>query len=316
MQHITLIVILFFCGITTPSCNKPTVEVLTSEPSYQISEGKALNKFNPPNTLRINDTLLVDKTEITNIGYKEFLNWCKMTMDEKSNSYKSLIPLNLGTFSFTGGYEEIAAIEIEKVKYMWSEEYNYYPVIDITLQQALKFTQWRSDRVFEMILKKNGILKPGLYFENEVFTIDAFLKSEVYRKHKDIITHYPQYYIPSKKDYLNLLSAISNKKDKQAPSPSQEEIDKHFVNKGLLILPSKLSNNEGIDNQLYLLNSNVSEITTEGLAFGGNYTSTNQVLDEHTFYNIKLPSQMVGFRNFCKWVPIEDILTKSESNQF
>jgi len=43
------------------------------------------NDINPPNTIKIEDNFYVDRTEIANIDWKEYLSWLKRIFGEQSS---------------------------------------------------------------------------------------------------------------------------------------------------------------------------------------------------------------------------------------
>lgn len=103
----------------------------------------------PPGTVRINDTLFADRTEIANVHWREYLFWVhKFAPDSEklmlpdSTLLEQLHVSSAG--SFAGGWT------LQDV-YFRHPMYNNSPVVGISYDQAMAFCNWRSDRVNEAI---------------------------------------------------------------------------------------------------------------------------------------------------------------------
>lgn len=97
-------------------------------------------KKNPAGTSNVpglTNTFL-DKTEITNIGWKEYVWNIKERYGSKSNEYVKSLP------------DEAVWEMAYKGKFGESSAYKDYPVVGVTYDQALKYCAWRSARVSEM----------------------------------------------------------------------------------------------------------------------------------------------------------------------
>ncbi len=260
----------------------------------------------PPNGVRINDTLFVDQTEISNISWKEYTYNQKESSDTIKLKFKEIYPDTKGYILLiddTGTLSEESLLK--KSTYHYDRLLDHYPVIGITLDQAKKFSAWRSMIVFEVMLVKAGIIKPRV----NKFDLKKFLASKAYKKHKDKITHYPQYFIPSIEDYEILKSKILNKEFKPGEINTIERSVNHQKFTGLPMRPTRDYEIEADSKTLYNIIGNVSELTDkENLTFGGNYLSTQSDALKMEIDTISCPSQLVGFRNFCKWIRIEDII--------
>jgi len=85
----------------------------------------------PPGTLKINDSLFMDKSPVTNIMYYEFL-----TELERTNP-KVLETMSIPTRLKIEGYSAKT--------YFFHPKYQYFPVLQITKYQAELYCKWRSD---------------------------------------------------------------------------------------------------------------------------------------------------------------------------
>ncbi len=86
--------------------------------------------------------LFLDKAELTNIGWMEYLYYLKTEEGENSSSYKEAIP---DTIIWKLSYD---------APFFKSKKYNEWPVIGITYQQAVKYCNWRSKVVSQKERRK------------------------------------------------------------------------------------------------------------------------------------------------------------------
>ena len=138
----------------------------------------------------------MDETEVTNIDYREYLYWLQRVFppsDEKYKYiYKSALPDTLVWRN------KLGANEVFVNNYLRHPAYNYYPVVGVNWIQATKFAEWRTDRVNEEILIREGIMndvngsKDKIVQGADNFNTDTYLDSpeevfkgkdtDVYRK--------------------------------------------------------------------------------------------------------------------------------------
>ena len=62
--------------------------------------------------------------------------------------------------------------------YLRHPAYRDYPVVGVSWQQASEFCKWRTDRVNEFILIREGILVSNPNQQNEPFTTDAYMAGQ------------------------------------------------------------------------------------------------------------------------------------------
>lgn len=97
----------------------------------------------------------MDETEITNLQYREYLFWLKRVFIDFPKVYNEALPDTL-SWRRRLGYNE------PFVKYYFRHPaYMNYPVVGVNWKQASKYAKWRSDRVNEMILIKEGYINPS-----------------------------------------------------------------------------------------------------------------------------------------------------------
>src|SRR5665213_1871422 len=96
----------------------------------------------PPGCVWLHDNVFMDKTEITNIDYLEFIYWTKRMQLEKLNS---ILPDTL-VWRDSLSYNEPYVFY-----YLRHPAYYNYPVVGVSYEQAVAFCEWRSDRVNEWL---------------------------------------------------------------------------------------------------------------------------------------------------------------------
>jgi sulfatase modifying factor 1 len=113
----------------------------------------------------------MDETEVSNIAYREYLYWLNRIFGEQyPELVRKAIPDTLVWLS------ELAYNEPYVRNYFRMPSYNEYPVVGITWLQANEFCRWRTDRVNEGLMVKEGILEldPNQYGA-EHFNTEAYL---------------------------------------------------------------------------------------------------------------------------------------------
>ena len=99
----------------------------------------------------------MDETEVTNSMYLEYLNWLKNvfppTEENYKNIYEGALPDTLVWRNRLGYSENMTN------NYLRHPSYSQYPVVGVNWIQANEFSKWRTDRVNEALLEKNGFLR-------------------------------------------------------------------------------------------------------------------------------------------------------------
>jgi len=113
----------------------------------------------------------MDETEIANVHYREYVYWMKRTFGaDFKEVYNNVLPDTLVW------REELAYNEPYVEYYFRHPSFNYYPVVGVNWLQATDFCKWRTDRVNEMILIREGILDFDPAQNNELnFTTKSYL---------------------------------------------------------------------------------------------------------------------------------------------
>jgi len=112
----------------------------------------------------------MDETEVSNLHYLEYLYWLKRVFVDYPEVYESQLP-------DTNCWRNRLAYNEPYVEYyLRHPAYKNYPVVGVNWLQATDFAAWRTDRVNEMIMIREGVLKPDRNQMNEEnFNTDAYL---------------------------------------------------------------------------------------------------------------------------------------------
>ena len=128
---------------------------------------------NLPRTVSVS-SFYMDQTEVANVHYREYLYWLRRAY---SSDYPNLI--EAATPDSTVWRSPLSYNEPMVKQYFRYAAYNYYPVVGVNWHQAQEFCKWRSDRVNELILIKNGILKKNVNQVNEdVYTSETYTNGQ------------------------------------------------------------------------------------------------------------------------------------------
>lgn len=129
---------------------------------------------NTPNQQHV-QSFYMDETEVTNGMYAEMLYWIKETFppedEEYRNIYNGAVPDTLVWRNRLGFNEQLVK------DYLRHPAYQNYPVVGVTWIQAVEYASWRTDRVNEKILNREGYTskdaltnqEPGSTFNTETY---------------------------------------------------------------------------------------------------------------------------------------------------
>ncbi len=121
----------------------------------------------------------MDETEVTNSMYLDYLVWLKKVFPPTEENYKNIYEgASPDTLVWRNrlGYNEPMTNN-----YLRHPSYANYPVVGVNWIQAVEFSKWRTERVNENILEKNGYLKKNaktndVNAENS-FSTESYLNS-------------------------------------------------------------------------------------------------------------------------------------------
>ncbi len=110
---------------------------------------------NTPNQQHV-QSFYMDETEVTNQNYLMYLDWIKRVYPPEDENfrkiYEGVVPDTL-VWRNRLGYNEVMT-----ENYLRHPGYGQYPVVGVSWIQAVEYANWRSDRVQELNLEKEGYL--------------------------------------------------------------------------------------------------------------------------------------------------------------
>jgi gliding motility-associated lipoprotein GldJ len=120
-------------------------------------EDDVMHDWNNTPTQQHVQSFYMDETEVTNLMYLEYLEWLKKVFPPTEENYKNIYEgASPDTLVWRNrlGYNETMTNN-----YLRHPSYADYPVVGVNWIQAVEFSKWRTDRVNEALLEKNGYLK-------------------------------------------------------------------------------------------------------------------------------------------------------------
>ena len=116
----------------------------------------------------------MDETEVRNIDYREYLYWVKRVFGaDYPEVWKKALPDTLvwrSRLAFNEPYVEY---------YLRHPAYNDYPVVGVSWLQANDYAAWRTDRVNELILIREGLFEHNpQQFNEDNFNTRAYLSGQ------------------------------------------------------------------------------------------------------------------------------------------
>lgn len=132
---------------------------------------------NSPNQQHVM-SFYMDETEVTNLMYMEYLDWVKELFPPTEENYRKIyegaLPDTL-VWRNRLGYNEVMTNN-----YLRHPAYANYPVVGVSWIQAVEFSNWRTDRVNELILEVEGITARNARYDiesSELFNTETYLNS-------------------------------------------------------------------------------------------------------------------------------------------
>ncbi len=122
----------------------------------------------------------MDETEVRNIDYNEYLYWLSYVYSSDYRFlYREALPDTL-VWRERLSYNE-PMVEL----YLRHPAYEQYPVVGVSWVQATKYCEWRTDRVNELILLREGIIDKYIAPQDQAkhFNTDAYL---IYAENLDL----------------------------------------------------------------------------------------------------------------------------------
>ena len=117
----------------------------------------------------------MDETEVTNQFWMDYLHWLKLVYGD---TYPELVNRALPD---TNIWREVTEYNEPQVDYyLRHPAYRDYPVVGVSWLQASEYCVWRTDRVNELILIREGLMayNPTGQADEEHFTTDSYLSGQ------------------------------------------------------------------------------------------------------------------------------------------
>lgn len=233
----------------------------------------------PPGTVKVRENFYVDVTEVKNADYLEFLFWMKRKHGFNSTEYKSALP-DTNFFVIFKAHQYL---------YLRDKAYRQYPVLGVSLEQAVAFCKWRTDMVNANLYAKDK----NLTFK-ALDTLDMKLVKKIY-----------EYRVPAKAEWEEIAAIGYDKKTK-------EKIEKEKIVNGNFFDPGRIKRTDVktytsqaasyLPNSIgvYDLFGNVTEIIAEkGISKGGSWKNDEKDCIVQKDFPYEKPDNFIGFRCVC-----------------
>ena len=120
----------------------------------RVEQETPQNGDNVPRRVTVS-SFYMDETEVKNFDWCEYLYWVGRTYTDFPMVYKKALPDTLCW------REKLAYNEPYVDYYLRHPSYRDYPVVGVNWLQATNFCAWRTDRVNEQIMIREGIIIPN-----------------------------------------------------------------------------------------------------------------------------------------------------------
>jgi gliding motility-associated lipoprotein GldJ len=132
---------------------------------------------NTPSTQHV-QSFYMDETEVTNVMYLEYLDYLKSVYPPENpkyaNIYKGALPDTLVWRNRLGFNETMTN------NYLRHPAYAEYPVVGVNWIQATQFAEWRTDRVNEAVLEREGFLAKDAKYQAVTGEVAGTFNTEAY----------------------------------------------------------------------------------------------------------------------------------------
>ena len=132
---------------------------------------------NTPNQQHVM-SFYMDETEVTNVMYLEYLDWLKRVFPPEEEQYRRIY--NGAVPDTLVWRNRLGFNEVMTNNYLRHPAYADYPVVGVSWLQAVEFSNWRSDRVNELILEEEGFTARNARYDvepGETFSTQTYLNA-------------------------------------------------------------------------------------------------------------------------------------------
>lgn len=304
----TTILLLFISTIAFSQKTKPIKSKL-------FFQGKEVMIDNPPNVRQLYDSIFIDETEMSNINWLEYLY--SIQKDSSVRFHQSQLPDTLAFVNISTKSNPAFTT------YLNHPAYRYYPVINVSYEQAQNYCKWRTDVV-------NGILKMNEQKNQKPYKLQVEYRLPTQKEWEYAalggldVEKYPngileKYKKLNKKDLDREIYEPANecedslltsyKKSSKILEYNANVKEDYFIPESNTIIDcddfyavSTSYTNHYSPNQfgLYDMIGNVSEMVLEkGIAKGGSYRNSYDLINIKKNYYYDSPKDWLGFRCVC-----------------
>ncbi|MBF1148257.1 MAG: SUMF1/EgtB/PvdO family nonheme iron enzyme, partial [Cloacibacterium normanense] len=114
---------------------------------------------NTPRRMQVS-AFFIGETEITNYEYREYVTWLKFVFPPSDPSFKNIYT---GALPDTLVWNNKLSRNDYAETYFRAPEYDYYPVVGVSWQQAARYCDWLTDRANEKELMNQGLIDKSYY---------------------------------------------------------------------------------------------------------------------------------------------------------
>lgn len=286
--------------ISTTCCTGTILLVAGTFLLFSGRKGPALEWTDPPGIVQIDKQLYMDCSEVSNFNWQEYLYWLDNVYGKSSVEYMAALP------DTSLWKNESEALQNLETHYLRHPAYRNYPVVGLTYSQMTAYCQWRSDRVLEYLLIRNGKIEPDAHPEPETFfTTERYLAGTYKHYLPDAgVRSIPHFYLPNRQEWVEaeayaqeVYSRLSARQRKKSP-----DVYYASVSKAELIQPVSPENKYQVHNGLYNLHRNVSEQLSDSTQAAGENWKQGRALEESETTSIQLQASVTkGFRCAFEW---------------
>jgi len=233
----------------------------------------------PPNTVWLQDSFFVDKTEIANLHWLEYLHYLKQGVS------KNLITQNF----YNDQVPDSSICQTERGNLVTHPAYRYQPVVGVSYAQARNFCKWRSAVVTELYNQENPAPE-GTHWQF-TFRLPTIEEWEKAAKGGLDVSLYPH---GLKKWYKIEAEAPVRMRPPDPLVNYRNHKSKTFTLKKITEYPPNALG-------LHQMIGNVAEMTaTEGVAKGGSWRHRKEACKIRRQQRYFLPDNWLGFRCVCE----------------
>lgn len=128
-------------------------------------------------------SFFIDETEVTNMMYLEYLDWLERVYKKADGAYKNVytaaLPDTMVWRSPLGYNEDMVN------NYLRHPAFRDYPVVGVSWQQAVNFAKWRTERVNERLLEREGYIEKGVSLQIDNLSPGTEFNTQTYLRAPD-----------------------------------------------------------------------------------------------------------------------------------